>query len=128
MLAIRTCLAPEFTRLAVERAPDQVVALLRPYAQVPDDARTFTEWDWRLQHELTLLSGNPVFTLIYNSFAEMYQTLGVAYFAAPGNRAASQAFYRDLLRYAEAHDGPGAGQLVLRTMQDSQRLWDQVHL
>ncbi len=69
-----------------------------------------------------------MFTLIYNSFAEMYQTLGVAYFAAPGNRAASQAFYRDLLRYAEAHDGPGAGQLVLRTMQDSQRLWDQVHL
>jgi len=128
MLAIRTCLAPTFTRLAVERAPDQVVALLRPYAQVPDDARTFTEWDWRLQHELTLLSGNPVFTLIYNSFAEMYQTLGVAYFAPPGNRAASQAFYRDLLRYAESHDGPGAGQLVLRTMQDSQRLWDQVHL
>jgi len=49
-------------------------------------AGTLTEWDWRLQHELTLLTGNPVFTLIYNSFAEMYQTLGVAYFAAPGNR------------------------------------------
>jgi DNA-binding FadR family transcriptional regulator len=71
------------------------------------------------------LSGNPVFTLIYNSFGEMYRALGVVYFAPAANRALSQQFYRDLLRCAEAHDGAGAGQLALRTMQASQKLWDE---
>ena len=128
MLAIRSLLAPAYTRLAVDRAAWQVVELLQPFQKLEDDAHVFTEWDWRLQVELTLLSGNPVFTLIYNSFTSLYQVLGVAYFQQAENRALSQQFYRDLLTCAEAGDGLGAEQLVSRMMQASQRLWDQVRL
>lgn len=128
MLAIRSLLAPAYTHLAVERAAVQVVDLLRPFQNLEDDPQVFTEWDWRLQIELTLLSGNPVFTLIYNSFAGLYQVLGVSYFQLPGNRALSRQFYRDLLGCAEARDALGAGQLALRIMQASQELWRQVRL
>jgi GntR family negative regulator for fad regulon and positive regulator of fabA len=128
MLAIRTLLAPAFTRLAVDRAAGQVVELLQPFQNLEGDAQVFAEWDWRLQIELTLLSGNPVFTLIYNSFAGLYQVLGVAYFRDAGNRALSQQFYCDLLDRAEACDGPGAEQVVRCMMQASQVLWDRVRL
>lgn len=128
MLAIRSLLAPAFTRLAVDRLPSQVVELLQPFQKLEDDPRVFTEWDWRLQIELTLLSGNPVFTLIYNSFAKLYLLLGVAYFQHASNRQLSQQFYRDLLDCAKARDGLGAEQLVYRMMQTNQVLWDQVHL
>ena len=128
VLAIRTLLAPAYTRLAVERAAGRVVELLQPFQALEDEAQVFTDWDWRLQIELTLLSGNPVFTLIYNSFAGLYQVLGVAYFRRADYRALSQQFYRDLLACAEAGDGPGAEQLVYRTMQASQKLWEQVQI
>ena len=128
VLAIRTLLAPDYTRLAVERAAGQVVELLLPFQALEDEAQVFTDWDWRLQIELTLLSGNPVFTLIYNGFAGLYQVLGVAYFTRADYRALSQQFYRDLLACAEAGDGPAAEQLVYHTMQASQKLWDQVQI
>ncbi len=126
MLALRCLLAPAYTRLAVERDAPAVTALLQPMQNLPDEAPVFTEWDWRLQIELTLLSGNPVFTLIYNSFAGLYSVLGLTYFAHADYRALSQTFYRDLLRCAETQDGQAAGGVVLRTMQASQTLWENL--
>lgn len=127
MLSIRCLLAPAYTQLAVERAAIQVVELLQPFQNLEDNAEVFTEWDWRLQIQLTQLSGNPIFTLIYNSFTELYRVLGISYFQRADNRVLSQQFYSSLLACAEAHDAPAAGQLALHTMQASQKLWLQLH-
>ncbi len=126
MLSFRSLIAPAYTRMAVERAAGQVVELLLPFQQLEDDPQVFTDWDWRLQIELTRLCGNPVYTLIYNSFSGLYQVLGLVYFQHPGNRALSQQFYRHLLASAQAGDGPGAEQVVQRTMEASQKLWAEL--
>ena len=126
MLTIRSLLAPAYTRLAVERAANQVTEILQPLQDLEDDPQVFTDWDWRLQIELTLLSGNPVFTLIYNGFAGLYQVLGVGYFQYPENREISRQFYRDLLTCAQTGDGTGAEQVVRQTMLASQELWNRV--
>ncbi len=126
MLSFRSLIAPAYTRLAVERAAGRVVELLWPYQQLEDSPQVFTDWDWRLQIALTQLSGNPVYTLIYNSFTGLYQVLGLVYFQHPGNRALSQLFYRDLLASAQVGDGAGAEQVVQRTMQASQKLWAEL--
>ncbi len=127
MMAFRSLVAPAYTRLAVERAAGQVAELLQPYQELEDDPQVFTDWDWRLQIELTQLCGNPVYTLIYNSFTGLYQVLGVVYFQHPGNRALSQQFYRDLLACAKAGDGLGSEEVVQRTMRASQKLWAALH-
>jgi GntR family negative regulator for fad regulon and positive regulator of fabA len=123
LLALRSLLAPAYTQQAVERSSTAVMNLLQPYQDLEDDAHTFTEYDWRLQIELTYLSGNPVFTLIYNSFTGLYQVLGTTYFQHADYRALSQRFYRNLLKYASSGDAVGAGKLVRETMQSSQMLW-----
>jgi len=123
LLSLRSLLAPAYTQLAVERDPGAVVELLQPFQNLADDALVFTKYDWRLQLALTYLSGNPVFTLIYNSFTDLYQVLGVVYFQHAEYRALSQRFYRNLLKYAAARDAVGAGKLVRETMQSSQMLW-----
>ncbi len=128
MLVIRSLLAPAYTRQAVERSATQVVELLQPFQSMRDDAAIYTEWDWRLQIELTILSGNPAFTLIYNSFAGLYQVLGVAYFQTADNRALSQQFYRDLRACAQSADAAAAEECVRRTMLASQKLWQQVRI
>lgn len=123
MLVIRSLLAPEFTRLAVERQAGKVDTLLMPYSKIPDEASIFADWDWRLQIQLTILSGNPVFTLIYNGFSEMYAVFGLKYFQKAENRENSRQFYRELLTCARRGDAAGACQVVRKTMVDSQELW-----
>ncbi len=126
MMSFRSLIAPAYTRLAVERRAGEVAELLELFQELKDDPQVFTDWDWRLQIELTQLCGNPVYTLIYNSFALLYQVLGEMYFRHPRNRALSQQFYRDLLACARAGDGPAAEEVVRRTMQASQRLWAEL--
>jgi len=126
MLMIRSLLAPAYTQLAVERAANQVTEILTSLQNLEDDPQVFTDWDWRLQIELTVLSGNPVFTLIYNGFAGLYAALGVRYFHYPENREISRQFYRDLLTCAQTGDGTGAEQVVRRTMLASQDLWNRI--
>lgn len=126
MLTVRYLLAPAYTRLAVERAPQGVIAALQPCLALDDDAPAFTEADWRLQLDLTILSGNPVFTLIYNSFSNLYQTLGEVYFRDPANRELSRGFYRDLLACAQNGDADCASTLVARVMIASRERWLQI--
>ncbi|TLN11676.1 FCD domain-containing protein, partial [bacterium] len=117
-----------YTRLAVERASQGVIAALQPCLALDDDAAAFTEADWHLQHELTILSGNPVFTLIYNSFSNLYQTLGEVYFRDPANRELSRGFYRELLGCAQNGEADCASALVGRVMVASRERWMQIRL
>ena len=126
LLVVRSLLAPAYTRLAVERAASQVCDLLQPYQNLEDDPAVFAEKDWHLQIELSILSGNPVFTLIHNGFTGLYEVLGVFYFQNAENRANSRQFYRDLLACAQVGDGAGAEQVARRTMLASQDLWSRV--
>ncbi len=128
MLTVRLLLAPAYTRLAVERDARAVTAALAPCLALDDDAAAFTEADWRLQLDLTLLSGNPVFTLIYNSFANLYQVLGDVYFQSLENRELSRAFYRELFACAREGDAECAGALVGRIMQASRERWIQIRI
>lgn len=128
MLTVRYLLAPAYTRLAVENDSQGVIAALQPCLALADDAAAFTEADWRLQLDLTLLSGNPVFTLIYNSFSNLYQTLGEVYFRHPANRELSRGFYRDLLACAQNGDADCASALVARVMVASRERWLQIRL
>ncbi len=102
LLAVRLLLAPAYARLAVDRAPDQIADLLRSVQQLPDLPGVFAAVDWEIHRSLTLASGNPVFTLILNGFADLYAAVGPDYFAgAPArdrSRRADRPSFRQLHR------------------------------
>jgi GntR family negative regulator for fad regulon and positive regulator of fabA len=123
LLAVRQLLAPAYTSLAVTHAPDQVLELLQDYSLLPDTPQAFTTFDWRLHHRLTVYSGNAVFTLILNGFADLYQQMGCIYFAAEAARKRSNRFYRALAAAAQARDAQAARKITLQMMQDSLTLW-----
>ncbi len=124
LLAVRLSLAPAYTaRAAVERAADEVVALLNECADLEDDAHRFAQADWDLHHGLTLASGNPVFTLILNGFADFYVEMAGRYFSQSEARAASRRWYADLLRAAQSGDAQAAERATRLAMQESIDHW-----
>ena len=123
LLAVRLALAPVYTRQAVERQAGSVVGALEDYAGLADEPWAYATYDWRLHHRLTVLSGNPIFTLILNGFAELYPPMAERYFQATVARTSSRAFYAGLLAAALEEDGETAEAITQRVMAASLALW-----
>ncbi len=123
LLEVRLVLAPAYTRAAVERAAGTVVECLMTAASLDNSPQAFATFDWHLHHTLTIASGNPVYTLILNSFAGFYEEMACLYFAYPQARASSRAFYAAVLEAARRGDAEAAEQITRSVMQESIRLW-----
>lgn len=123
LLSVRCLLAPAYARLSVERAPQVIASLLRTYQTLPDQSEDFAAADWKLHHQLTIYSGNPIFTLILNGFSELYSYAGQIYFASARSRQHSSVFYRDLMHAAQNQDATQAEAITRKVMQDSLELW-----
>lgn len=126
LLSLRLVLAPAYTRLAIRRFPRDIAELLESYSQLPDDPDVFAAADWHLHLALTIASGNPVFTLILNTFADLYHTMARRYFAGPQTRSASRAFYGELLAAARNGDPAAAERAASRAMSESVELWESL--
>lgn len=125
LLDVRLQLAPAYTRAAVEHAPEAVAALLTAAASLPDTPAAYAAFDWRLHHGLTVASGNPIYTLILNGFADFYEELARLYFATPEARQRSRSFYLTLATAVAGSDAAQAETLCRATMLDSIRIWQQ---
>jgi GntR family transcriptional regulator, negative regulator for fad regulon and positive regulator of fabA len=125
LLEVRLALAPAYTRAAVTRDADTLLAYLREHESLDDTPRALAIFDWGLHRTLTIASGNPVYTLILNGFAGFYQEMASLYFALEAARASSRAFYADLAAMAGRGDADGAEGLARAVMQESIVLWSQ---
>ena len=126
LLVVRQVMAPAYIRLAVERSPEQVSAILRTCEDLPDTSEDYARADWELHHQLTIASGNPIFTLILNGFVDFYQAMARIYFQLPSSRQHSYAFYMELLQATSQHDCEQAEMITRRVMSDSLQLWQAV--
>lgn len=125
LLTVRLAMAPMYTGLAVSNAPKQVVQLLDGRYHLNKSPEHFTQFDWNLQHNLTLISENPVFIMILNGFKELYLNLAPSYFAIPAARQYSLDYYENLADAAEKKDVFGARKLTEEIMRDSLSFWQQ---
>ncbi len=123
LLQVRLLLAPEYSRLAIERSSREVIELLKGMQVMDSSPMEFGKRDFELHSQLTILSGNPIFTLILNGFGELYLELGQLYFKNPKAREHSKTFYKRLLAAVESNDVFQAQEVVRQVMLDSIDLW-----
>jgi len=123
LLFVRQLMAPAYTRLAVERAPEKVIKLLEAHTLLPEQAEEFAAFDWKLHYQLTIASGNPIFTMILNGFQELYLPMACLYFQTAAARASSRHFYAGLYTVSLNGDAQAAELLTQRVMGESLDLW-----
>ncbi len=125
LLEVRLYLAPAYTRATVERSADELVVFLHGRTTLTDTPTAYASFDWRLHRLLTLKSGNPIYTLILNGFANFYEEIAQLYFATAEARQLSGQFYDDLAQAAAAHDAAAAEHLARAVMEASVQLWQE---
>ena len=129
LLTIRLLMAPSYFRSAVDNNPRPATELIRHTVRFVSDSDagpdSFAQADWKLHHEMTVLSGNPIFALILNGFEQLYAQMAMVYFQLARAREHSRAFYLTLLDAAERADPLSVEELTRRTMADSWDLWNE---
>jgi GntR family negative regulator for fad regulon and positive regulator of fabA len=119
LLQIRVLMAPTYTRMAMQNSLNEVIHLLESLQDIKDSAEEFTRCDLDLHKQLTILSKNPVFTLILNGFGDLYQKMGLIYFKNSHSRDHSRSFYKKLLSAVLSNDYYLAEEVVRQVMVDS---------
>jgi GntR family negative regulator for fad regulon and positive regulator of fabA len=127
LLFVRLLMAPTYAHLAVERQPAILEALLEKHPHSGNPTEAFAKFDWQLHHQLTISSGNPIFTLILNGFASLYIPMACRYFAVETAQTSSQAFYTSLYSAAQEADPEAAERITRQTMQESLALWQSAN-
>lgn len=125
LLEVRVVLAPEYTRLAVQKHPEKLLELLHTHHNLQESPEIFARFDWELHHRLTVLSGNAVYTLILNGFKDLYLPMACLYFSQEEARQHSRRFYLRLEKATQARDERRASQITRQVMKDSLSLWQK---
>lgn len=126
LLSARTNISAIYIRAAVRHAPEKVVALLEPAHELDDTPETFTQYDYRLNHDAALASGNPIYVLVLNGFKGLYSRIGNFYFTNPAARQLARDFYHKLRQTAEAGTHEEAVKLVRQYGYDSGKIWQSM--
>ncbi len=121
LLQVRSLLLPPVAQAAARREPGTLRGHLLGVRALADRARDYTRFDWRLQVLFCRCSGNPIFTLILNDFAECYLSLAGLYFRERAQRRRSRGFYHELARALER--GRPVEPVVRRALEESARVW-----
>ena len=119
LLQIRVTMAPTYTRLAMQNSLNDVIHLLESLQVLDDTPEEFTRQDLNLHKQLTILSGNPIFTLILNGFGDLYLKMGLIYFKDRQSRDHSRSFYKKLLSAVLSNDLFKAEEVTRQVMTDS---------
>ena len=125
LLSVRLAMAPMYAALSVKHAPKKVSAYLQSKSSLGDSPGKYAHFDWELHHQLTLLSSNPVFVMILNSFEDLYLKLATIYFTLPAARQRSLIYYAELEKAAAVQDMDLAKKCTEEVMQDSIEFWKQ---
>jgi len=124
LLQVRMDLAPSYARCAADNDPKFIISHLKTYKDLSDDPREFASFDWENHYSMTVASGNPIYTLIINGFADVYPELAARYFTNPKARASSKKYYSELLQSFIERDSARTYLLTKDVMKESIDLID----
>ena len=125
LLEVRLTMLPPMARQAATFKPDIMLAFLEKAGNLTENARKYSDYDWKLQMLMARNSQNPVFSLILNDFSSIFTSMALTYFSDRKARQASRAYYQDLTRAIDSSPGD-VEKVVERAMQESILIWQEV--
>ncbi len=123
LLAARTNLSAVFIRSAIRNNPQESAEIIARYKNVEEDGKAFAQFDYQLNHDLALASGNKVFVLMMNGFRGLYSRIGGFFFAEQQARDVAKSFYAKLLAVAESGEYETVPAVIREYGIESGKVW-----
>jgi len=126
LLSARTNISAIYIRGAIKNNPAKAIKLLSAYVDVEDNGEAFAEFDYNLNKELVVASGNSIYLLILNGFKGLYSRIGRLYFSHPKGREISRSYYQKLITLTEENCFDEAIFAVRNYGIESGKLWNEL--
>lgn len=126
LLSARTNISAIYIRGALKNNPEKTIELLSGYLDIEDTGEAFAEFDFRINKELVVASGNSIYLLILNGFRGLYSRIGRLYFSHPVGRDISRAYYQQLIELAQAGKFDESIFIVRNYGVESGKLWAEL--
>ena len=123
LLEVRLAMLPPLAGRAARR-PEPLLKHLANAPHLTENAEAFSQFDWQLQLLMAKTSQNPVFSLILNDFASVFNSMAVIYFRDKSARRASRIFYQELGKALET-DPDTVETIFKKAMAQSISIWQQ---
>lgn len=123
LLSARTNISAIYVRGAIKNNPEKTIELLSAIEDVEDTGEAFAEFDYQLNKELVVASGNSIYLLILNGFRGLYSRLGSLYFAHPRGREITRTYYKKLIELAQENQFDESVLAVRKYGVESGKLW-----
>jgi GntR family negative regulator for fad regulon and positive regulator of fabA len=126
LLSARTNISAIYIRGALKNNPEKAVESLKAYVDIEDTGDAFAQFDYQLNKDLVVASGNSIYLLILNGFRGLYSRIGRLYFAHPKGRELSRNYYQNLIDLANDKQFDEAIFAVRKYGVESGKLWGEL--
>jgi len=123
LLSARTNISAIYVRGALKNNPDKAISSLEAYKDIEDTGEAFAQFDYELNKELVVASGNSIYLLILNGFRGLYSRIGRLYFTHPKGREMSREYYQTLIELAKEGKFDESIMAVRKYGVESGKLW-----
>ena len=127
LLDVRLTMLPSIAGRAARFQPEILLNCLAEARYLAEDAKAFSDFDWKLQMLMAGNSQNPVFSLILNDFTQIFASMARHYLDLNTARQASRTFYRELSRAIEKR-ADTVEDIVKKAMGQSISIWEEVKI
>ncbi|MFT4926807.1 MAG: GntR family negative regulator for fad regulon and positive regulator of fabA [Phenylobacterium sp.] len=126
LLAARTNISAVFIRGAIKNNPVKVIEALEASQSIESTAQAFSDFDYCLNHQFAVASGNKVYVLTLNGFKGLYSKIAQFYFSYAQSRDLAQSFYAELKACAEEGKHDESIFVVRRYGIESGKIWQDI--
>jgi len=126
LLSARTNISAIYIRGALKNNPEKAIATLQAYLDIEDTGEAFAQFDYQLNKDLVVASGNSIYLLILNGFRGLYSRIGSLYFSHPRGREISRDYYQTLIDLAKKGQFDEAIFAVRKYGVESGKLWTEL--
>lgn len=126
LLSVRTNISAIYIRGALKNNPEKAIESLKGYRDIEDTGESFANFDYQLNKELVVASGNSIYLLILNGLSRLYSRIGSLYFSHPKGREFSRVYYQSLIELAQENKFDEAMMAVRKHGIDSGTLWSEL--
>ena len=126
LLSARTNISAIYIRGALKNNPEKAIESLTSYIDIEDTGDAFAQFDYQLNKDLVVASGNSIYLLILNGFRGLYSRIGRLYFAHPKGRELSRNYYKSLIELANNKQYDEAILAVRKYGVESGKLWTEL--
>ncbi|AQQ00599.1 fatty acid metabolism regulator [Pseudoalteromonas aliena] len=126
LLSARTNISAIYTRAAIKLNPERVIEILSQSDELEDTAQAFSDYDYKVHHELAVAGNNRIYVLILNGFRGFYSKIGCHYFSDAGTRELARQFYKDLTVLAENREHDGAISMMRKYGHQTGEIWQKI--